>query len=91
LLQYIPGWWIWFYHICPVAWTLRGIITSQLGDVETKMAGAGFEGSVKEYIEVSFGYGPGMVGISVAVLIGFCLLFFSIFAISLKAFNFQSR
>ncbi|KAE8039264.1 hypothetical protein FH972_011692 [Carpinus fangiana] len=88
---YIPGWWIWFYHICPVAWTLRGIITSQLGDVETKMAGAGFEGSVKEYIEVSFGYGPGMVGISVAVLIGFCLLFFSIFAISLKAFNFQSR
>jgi hypothetical protein len=33
--QSIPGWWIWFYHVCPIAWNLRGIITSQLGDVET--------------------------------------------------------
>ncbi|KAJ0084449.1 hypothetical protein Patl1_30941 [Pistacia atlantica] len=31
----IPGWWIWFYYMYPVAWTLQGIITSQLGDVET--------------------------------------------------------
>jgi uncharacterized membrane protein len=91
LLQHIPGWWIWFYYMCPVAWTLRGIITSQLGDVETKMVGAGFDGSVKEYLEVSLGYSPGMVGVSAAVLIGFCLFFFSIFAISLKVLNFQRR
>jgi hypothetical protein len=91
LLQHIPGWWIWFYYMCPVAWTLRGIITSQLGDVETKMVGAGFDGSVKEYLEVSLGYSPGMVGVSAAVLISFCLFFFSIFAISLKVLNFQRR
>ncbi|GLT73347.1 hypothetical protein SLA2020_452140 [Shorea laevis] len=88
---HIPGWWIWFYYICPVAWTLRGIITSQLGDVETKIVGAGFEGSVKKYLEDSLGFSPGMVGVSAAVLIGFCLFFFSIFAISLKALNFQKR
>ncbi|KAL9334049.1 hypothetical protein Peur_074188 [Populus x canadensis] len=35
MAQSIPGWWIWFYHVCPIAWNLRGIITSQLGDVET--------------------------------------------------------
>ncbi|KAF8396936.1 hypothetical protein HHK36_018571 [Tetracentron sinense] len=87
----IPGWWIWFYYICPVAWTLRGIITSQLGDVETKIVGPGFEGSVKDYLEISLGYGPGMIGVCVAVLIGFIILFFGVFAVSVKVLNFQRR
>ncbi|GAV89910.1 ABC_tran domain-containing protein/ABC2_membrane domain-containing protein/PDR_assoc domain-containing protein [Cephalotus follicularis] len=87
----IPGWWIWFYYICPVAWTLRGIITSQLGDVETKIVGIGFEGTVKEYLEVQLGYGPGMIGVSAVVLIGFSLFFFGILAISVKVLNFQRR
>ncbi|KAM1341583.1 hypothetical protein ACFX2F_006016 [Malus domestica] len=88
---HIPGWWMWFYYICPVAWTLRGIITSQLGDVETTMKGPTFQGTVKEYLEVNLGYGPGMIGVSVAVLVCFCLLFFSVFALSVKFLNFQKR
>ncbi|KAH7838131.1 hypothetical protein Vadar_022406 [Vaccinium darrowii] len=88
---YIPGWWIWFYYISPVAWTLRGIITSQLGDVETVIVGPGFKGSVKEYIQVTFGYEEGMVGVSVAVLICFSLFFFGVFAVSVKVLNFQKR
>ena len=91
LLQSIPPWWLWSYYICPIAWTLRGIISSQLGDVETKIVGDGFEGTVKEYLDYSLGYGPGMVGVSVAVLIGFCLLFYMVFAISVKVLNFQKR
>ncbi|XP_073062087.1 ABC transporter G family member 31 isoform X2 [Primulina eburnea] len=87
----IPGWWIWFYYVCPIAWTLRGIITSQLGDVETLVIGPGFEGSVKDFIEARFGYGPGMFGVTVVVLVGFILFFFSVFAISLKVLNFQKR
>ncbi|KAL3530879.1 hypothetical protein ACH5RR_010201 [Cinchona calisaya] len=87
----IPAWWLWYYYICPIAWTLRGIISSQLGDVETKIIGPGFEGSVKEYIDVTFGYGPGMIGVSVAVLVGFSILFFGVFAISVKVLNFQKR
>ncbi|KAK4606103.1 hypothetical protein RGQ29_000394 [Quercus rubra] len=87
----IPPWWLWSYYICPIAWTLRGIISSQLGDVETKIVGDGFEGTVKEYLDYSLGYGPGMVGVSVAVLIGFCLLFYMVFAISVKVLNFQKR
>ncbi|KAA0032909.1 ABC transporter G family member 31 [Cucumis melo var. makuwa] len=50
-LKSIAGWWIWFYYICPISWTLRGIITSQLGDVETIIVGPGFKGSVKQYLE----------------------------------------
>ncbi|PSR86164.1 ABC transporter G family member 31 like [Actinidia chinensis var. chinensis] len=87
----IPGWWIWFYYICPISWTLRGAITSQLGDVDTMVVGPGFKGSVKEYIEVSFGYGPGMMGVTVAVLLGFCAFFFTVFAISVRVLNFQKR
>ncbi|KAL9316592.1 hypothetical protein ACSQ67_017593 [Phaseolus vulgaris] len=94
--QSIPGWWIWFYYICPIAWTLRGIITSQLGDVETNIVGPGFEGSVKEYLSVTLGYetevnGFSAVGLSVIVLLGFIILFFGSFAVSVKVLNFQKR
>ncbi|CAM8992214.1 unnamed protein product [Rhodiola kirilowii] len=87
----IPGWWIWFYYICPIAWTLKGIIISQLGDVEDKIVGPGFEGSVKEYLKVSLGYEYSMMGYSAAVLIGFSFLFFGTFAVSLRLLNFQRR
>ncbi|KAG8371495.1 hypothetical protein BUALT_Bualt13G0093600 [Buddleja alternifolia] len=87
----IPGWWIWFYYVCPIAWTLRGIITSQLGDVETTIVGPGFQGTVKEFINVRFGYGPGMLGVTVAALFAFSLLFFGVFAVSVKVLNFQRR
>ncbi|KAK7321500.1 hypothetical protein VNO77_32212 [Canavalia gladiata] len=93
---FIPGWWIWFYYICPVAWTLRGVITSQLGDVETIIVGPGFKGSVKEYLSLNLGYdqtinGFSSVGLSVIVLIGFIVLFFGSFAVSVKVLNFQKR
>ncbi|KAJ9177235.1 hypothetical protein P3X46_012473 [Hevea brasiliensis] len=87
----IPGWWIWFYYICPVAWTLRGIIISQLGDVESTIVGPGFEGSVKEFLKVNFGFESDMLGVSVVVLVGFCVIFFAIFAFSVKFLNFQRR
>ncbi|XP_055832839.1 ABC transporter G family member 31-like isoform X1 [Solanum dulcamara] len=87
----IPGWWLWFYYISPVAWTLRGIISSQLGDVEEVMTGPEFEGTVKEYLEVSLGFGPGWIGWSALILVGFCLLFFTVFALSVKVLNFQRR
>ncbi|XP_072954744.1 ABC transporter G family member 51 [Typha angustifolia] len=87
----IPGWWIWFYYICPVAWTLRGIITSQLGDVETRLVGPGFDGTVKQYLDIYLGFESGMTGISAVVLVGFCLLFFCVYATSIKVLNFQRR
>ncbi|XP_060175555.1 ABC transporter G family member 31 [Lycium barbarum] len=90
-LPSIPGWWLWFYYISPVAWTLRGIISSQLGDVEEIISGPGFEGTVKQYLEVSLGFGPGWIGWSAVILVAFSLLFFGVFAISVKILNFQKR
>ncbi|KAL9320039.1 hypothetical protein ACSQ67_011878 [Phaseolus vulgaris] len=79
-----------------VSWTLRGIITSQLGDVEEMLEGPGFQGTVKEFIAVTLGYdqtinGMSSVLLSVIVLICFNILFFGCFAVSIKVLNFQKR
>ncbi|XP_068641438.1 ABC transporter G family member 31 [Aristolochia californica] len=87
----IPGWWIWFYYICPVSWTLQGIIGSQLGDVESQIQGLGFTGSVREFIDKNLGINSDMTGIAVAVLFFFCFLFFGVYAASIKLLNFQKR
>ncbi|KAK8697785.1 hypothetical protein V6N13_113922 [Hibiscus sabdariffa] len=87
----IKGWWMWFYHICPIAWTLKGIISSQLGDVETMIIDPTFKGTVKEYISTVFGIHGGLIGPSVLVLIGFCVLFFGVFTLSVQFLNFQKR
>ncbi|XP_045820317.1 ABC transporter G family member 31-like [Trifolium pratense] len=93
---YIPGYWLWFHYLCPVSWTLRGIITSQFGDVQDIIEGPGFKGTVKQYISVSLGYddtinGVSAVWISAFVLVGFVIFFFGSFAISVKVLNFQKR
>ncbi|XP_050890340.1 pleiotropic drug resistance protein 1 [Lathyrus oleraceus] len=31
-LSRIPIWWKWYYWMCPVAWTLYGLVASQYGD-----------------------------------------------------------
>ncbi|XP_074289923.1 ABC transporter G family member 31 isoform X2 [Silene latifolia] len=87
----IPKWWIWFHYIDPVAWTLRGLITSQLGDVESMLNEEGFKGTVKQYLDVYYGFGPGMIGLSALVLIGFCVLFSGAFMGSIRYLNFQKR
>ncbi|KNA25912.1 hypothetical protein SOVF_002340 [Spinacia oleracea] len=87
----IPAWWIWFYYICPVAWTLSGLISSQLGDVETIVVGQGFKGSVKEYLDLHYGFSSEMIGISAVMLIGFILLFSGAFMASIRYLNFQKR
>ncbi|KAI4382432.1 hypothetical protein MLD38_008399 [Melastoma candidum] len=87
----IPGWWIWFYYICLVAWTLRGIVTSQLGDVETEVIGPGFHGTVNEYLNISLGFKSSMVLVFVVAVLGSCVLSFGLFALSIKVLNFQKR
>ncbi|RHN67618.1 putative iron-chelate-transporting ATPase [Medicago truncatula] len=93
---YIPTYWLWFHYLCPLSWTLRGILTSQFGDVEDIIEGPGFKGSVKQYLSVSLGYdetinGVSSVLISAIVLVFFTMLFFGCFAFSVKVFNFQRR
>ncbi|KAI3678493.1 hypothetical protein L6452_37788 [Arctium lappa] len=87
----IPGWWIWFYYVCPISWTLQGLIGSQLADLEEPIVGPGFQGTIKGYLKEVLGIESNMIGISAVVLFAFSLFFFLVFALSLKFLNFQKR
>ncbi|KAJ6427481.1 hypothetical protein OIU84_022975 [Salix udensis] len=56
----IPKWWVWYYWICPVAWTVYGLIVSQYGDVmgTIDVPGRPEPVIIKEYIQEYYGYDP---------------------------------
>ncbi|KAJ9179101.1 hypothetical protein P3X46_010924 [Hevea brasiliensis] len=84
----MPAWCSWYYWICPVAWTLYGLVTSQFGDIkETLEIGETVEHFVADY----FGFKHDFLGLVAAVIFGFAILFAFTFAVSVKLFNFQSR
>uniref|UniRef100_A0A7N1A5T7 ABC transporter domain-containing protein n=1 Tax=Kalanchoe fedtschenkoi TaxID=63787 RepID=A0A7N1A5T7_KALFE len=85
----IPVWWRWYYWVCPVAWTLYGLVGSQYGDVEHVMEDYGL--SVKDVIHVYFGFKHGFVSVVAVVISAFTVLFAFIFAFAIRAFNFQRR
>lgn len=86
-------WWIWYYWICPIAWTVYGLIVSQYGDMEDtiKVPGTLVRPMIKTYIQEHFGYNTDFMGPVVAVLVGFTLLFAFMYAYGIKKLNFQNR
>ncbi|TVU09200.1 hypothetical protein EJB05_42648 [Eragrostis curvula] len=86
--QRIPIWWRWFYWICPIAWTLNGLITSQFGDVTDT-----FDNGVRisDFVESYFGFHYDFLWVVAVVIVSFPLLFALLFGLSLKLFNFQRR
>ncbi|KAH0863994.1 hypothetical protein HID58_081205 [Brassica napus] len=89
----IPKWWIWYYWICPVAWTVYGLITSQYGDVDTPIALPGGPPglTVKQYLKDQYGFESSFMGPVAAVLVAFPVFFAFIFAFCIKTLNFQTR
>ncbi|KAK4559271.1 hypothetical protein RGQ29_008489 [Quercus rubra] len=84
----IPIWWRWYYWACPVAWTLYGLFASQYGDVKDLLeSGETVEDFVRDY----FGFRNDFLGVVAAVIVGIPMLFGFIFALSIKAFNFQKK
>lgn len=63
-LQRIPKWWVWYYWICPVAWTVYGLLVSQYRDVEDPISVPGLSPnpSIKNYIQDYYGYDPDFMG-----------------------------
>ncbi|KAK7294130.1 hypothetical protein RJT34_17013 [Clitoria ternatea] len=85
----IPVWWRWYYWACPVAWTIYGLVASQFGDITTVMKSE--NESVQEFIRSYYGIKHDFIGVCAIMVSGFAVLFVFIFAISIKAFNFQRR
>ncbi|KAL3616102.1 transcription factor [Castilleja foliolosa] len=84
----IPVWWRWYYYICPIAWTLYGLVASQFGDVEARLD---TNETVKEFVRSYFDYRHDFVGYVAIIIVGIAVLFGFIFAFSIRAFNFQTR
>ena len=92
MLQLMPVWWRWYYWLTPNAWTINGLITSQLGDKTAllEIPGAG-NMELKEYLKESFGYEYGFLPVVAAAHIGWILVFLLAFAFGIKFLNFQKR
>ncbi|KAM3688044.1 hypothetical protein ACJW31_10G120800 [Castanea mollissima] len=84
----IPIWWRWYYWACPVAWTLYGLFASQYGDVKDLLESGE---TVEDFLRNYFGFRNDFLGVVAAVIVGIPVLFGFIFALSIKAFNFQKK
>ncbi|KAK8579730.1 hypothetical protein V6N12_070040 [Hibiscus sabdariffa] len=88
----IPIWWRWYYWASPVAWTINGLVTSQVGDKDEPVAITGeLNTTVKAYLEAHLGFEYDFLPAIVAAHIGWVLLFLFVFAYGIKFLNFQRR
>ncbi|GLT82049.1 hypothetical protein SLE2022_004630 [Rubroshorea leprosula] len=88
----IPVWWRWYYWGSPVAWTIYGVFTSQLGDLEKNiLLENGTEIAVPQFLKDSMGFDHDFLIPVVLAHVGWVLLFFFIFAYGIKYLNFQRR
>ncbi|KAH9617937.1 hypothetical protein KSS87_004826 [Heliosperma pusillum] len=88
----IPIWWRWYYWGSPVAWTLYGLVTSQVGDKNTEIEIPGANNQfVKEYLNDYLGYDYDFLPVVAVAHLGWVLLFLIVFAYGIKFLNFQKR
>ncbi|XP_062204828.1 ABC transporter G family member 36 [Phragmites australis] len=84
----VPIWWRWYCWICPVAWTLYGLVVSQFGDVTTPMDDGR---PVMVFIEDYFDFKHSWLGWVAAVVVAFAVLFAALFGFAIMKLNFQKR
>ncbi|XP_023766490.1 pleiotropic drug resistance protein 2 isoform X1 [Lactuca sativa] len=88
----IPIWWRWYYWGSPVAWTLYGLITSQLGQNESLIVVLDHNSvTVKEFIKEFLGFEYDFLGYVALAHVGWVILFCVVFAYGIKFLNFQRR
>ncbi|XVE96475.1 hypothetical protein REPUB_Repub02eG0225200 [Reevesia pubescens] len=88
----IPIWWRWYYWASPVAWTLYGLVTSQVGDIDAPIEVPGQQNmTVKGFLKENLGFEYSFLPAVAVAHIGWCLLFFFVFAYGIRFLNFQKR
>ncbi|XP_021298714.1 pleiotropic drug resistance protein 1-like [Herrania umbratica] len=87
----IPVWWRWYYWVCPVSWTLYGLVVSQFGDIQDILEDSSNGETVEQYLRNAYDFKHDFLGVVAAVILGFTVLFGAIFTVSIKVFNFQRR
>ncbi|TKY53483.1 Pleiotropic drug resistance protein 2 [Spatholobus suberectus] len=88
----IPKWWRWYYWGSPVAWTIYGLVTSQVGNKKSPIQVPGFRPmTVKDYLERQLGFQHDFLGVVALTHVAFGLLFLIVFAYGIRFLNFQKR
>ncbi|KAH7438824.1 hypothetical protein KP509_04G032700 [Ceratopteris richardii] len=88
----MPRWWSWYYYVCPVGWTLHGLVGSQLGNVNTLlMVPGGQTTTVAQYIRTTYGFVHEDLTLCLGVLAIFAVGFWFAYAFALKFLNHQRR
>lgn len=91
-MQQIPIWWRWYYWGSPVAWTIYGLVTSQVGDKTESVQVPGLgDIPLKQYLQEFLGFKYNFLGAVAAAHVGWSLLFCIVFAYGIKYLNFQRR
>jgi hypothetical protein len=91
ILQKMPRWWAWGYWICPISWSLKGLLASQYGDIEAEITAYGERKSISSFLRSYFGYKQDDLGVVAIVLLAFPVFFALAFAITIAKLNFQKR
>lgn len=88
----MPIWWRWFYWANPAAWTVYGLMVSQLGDhVDLIHVAGGSAETVKKFLEEYLGLQDNHLLLIVTLHFGLIILFLLVFGVSIKYLNFQRR
>ncbi|KAG0460355.1 hypothetical protein HPP92_020243 [Vanilla planifolia] len=88
----IPVWWRWYYWANPTAWTIYGLMFSQLGGYTGLIEIPGQEDqSVKEFLNNYLGIESCYFHLIVALHLVLIGLFFILFFLSMKHLNFHRK
>ncbi|KAI0523961.1 hypothetical protein KFK09_003325 [Dendrobium nobile] len=84
----MPMWCKWYYWVCPLAWTLYGLISSQYGDDNNLLD---TNETVAEFVKSYFGYRHDYLGVVAVVVILFASFFAIMFGVAIKFLNYQTK
>ena len=88
----MPEWYRWYYYLNPFAYSLEGIVLSQLGDVDQPVAlPDGGSVSVKNALAAVFGYHYSFLGYNILIMIVFSIVFIVSGLIALQKLHFGAR
>ncbi|KAI4379291.1 hypothetical protein MLD38_005609 [Melastoma candidum] len=85
---HVPIWWKWYSWVCPVSWTLHGLVASQYGDLTNVLDNGQ---TVTEFVGDYLGFKHDFIGMAAAMSLVFTVLFVVVFALAIKVLNFQIR
>lgn len=101
VLQKIPEYWLWYYFLNPFAWSIYGLVASQLGfDFTNSVNTYGYDPSdgplgqdlyVAQFIYKYYGYDAAALKVLIAIVLGFGVAFWCIATAGLKFLTYLTR